>query len=92
MLITMAYDILDFQLLGGPSWMASEHYDIAAKAEQPEGATLDPASMTDEQIQSQSFERLRLLLADRFHKLPVQSLALRVRNRTSPPDTKPSRR
>jgi uncharacterized protein (TIGR03435 family) len=67
MLTTLAYEILDFQLLGGPSWMASERYDVAAKAEQPEGTTLDPTSMTDDQIQSQIFERLRVLLADRFH-------------------------
>jgi uncharacterized protein (TIGR03435 family) len=69
MLITMAYEVRDFQLLGGPRWMASERYDITAKPETFQGRTPDPASLTDEQIQSQVFERLRVLLADRFHLL-----------------------
>ena len=33
LLITFAYNIKDFQLSGAPPWMASERYDIEAKAE-----------------------------------------------------------
>jgi uncharacterized protein (TIGR03435 family) len=32
-LITLAYDVKDFQLFGAPAWLASERYDIEAKAE-----------------------------------------------------------
>ena len=35
-LITTAYQIRDFQLFGGPSWLTSEHFDIEAKPSQPD--------------------------------------------------------
>jgi uncharacterized protein (TIGR03435 family) len=30
-LIQIAYGVRDFQILGGPKWLRSEQYDIAAK-------------------------------------------------------------
>ena len=33
LLIRYAYDIQPFQLVGGPSWVTSDRYDIAAKAD-----------------------------------------------------------
>jgi len=30
-LITLAYQLQQFQLVGGPAWLAAEHYDIVAK-------------------------------------------------------------
>src|SRR3954466_13346147 len=33
MLLTYAYRIRDFQIVGGPDWINSERYDIQAKAE-----------------------------------------------------------
>lgn len=72
LLLTLAYDVRDFQITGGPSWLASERYDIQARS----GSASDaPASadamrnMTDEQrktYQEQMRQRLRALLADRF--------------------------
>src|SRR5206468_4423775 len=32
-LIRVAYQLEGFQLLGGPGWLDSDHYDIVAKAE-----------------------------------------------------------
>ena len=32
MLLTIAYDVREFQIVGGPSWISSERYDILAKA------------------------------------------------------------
>jgi uncharacterized protein (TIGR03435 family) len=32
-LITLAYDVKDFQISGAPAWLTSERYDIEAKAE-----------------------------------------------------------
>src|SRR5579883_1109668 len=52
-IITMAYQVKDYQL-EGPSWLASERYDIVAKA----------ASGTPEQ---QLFAMLKTLLAERFN-------------------------
>lgn len=71
MLLTYAYDVRDFQISGGPSWINTDRYDIMAKtgdepvSENPD----DPSKMTDEQrrtVGEQMRERLRALLADRF--------------------------
>jgi uncharacterized protein (TIGR03435 family) len=70
-MILWAYDIRDFQLSGGPTWTASQRYDILAKSPKNDSeletapkttATQDGNSVTDP-------VRLRLqaLLADRFH-------------------------
>lgn len=54
MLIQQAFGIRDFQIVGAPGWVNSEHYDIHAKAE---GVT------KVEQLKPP----LQALLADRFH-------------------------
>ena len=71
-LVTYAYDIRDFQLSGGPGWMATEHYDIMAKSEPVAGTAdvpEDPRKMSDQQLKTvdqQMRERMRSLLAERF--------------------------
>lgn len=75
-IIRSAYQLQDFQLIGGPDWIGSERFDIAAKAERdipptPSVGTPDPMQM-----------RLRALLAERFNlkvhlehrELPVYAL------------------
>lgn len=52
-LIQLAYNVRDFQISGGPSWVESERYDVSARAEGP---------ATFEQMRPM----LRSLLADRF--------------------------
>jgi len=52
-LIAFAYDILDFQLTGGPDWVRSDRFDIVAKAD-------DGAAPQAYKLMVQS------LLADRF--------------------------
>jgi uncharacterized protein (TIGR03435 family) len=52
-LIQRCYGVRDFQIVGGPSWMRSERYDITAK---PEGAA------TPDQVKLMT----QALLADRF--------------------------
>ena len=53
-LIRFAFHVRDFQIVGGPGWMSSDHWDISAKT--------DPSVETDEQFQPP----LQALLADRF--------------------------
>ena len=67
-IISFAYDLRDFQISGGPGWLATVPFDILAK---PEGAQApaDLAHVPDKQrevIAQQIRERLRSLLAERF--------------------------
>jgi bla regulator protein BlaR1 len=66
MLIRVAYHVQDFQITGGPPWLASDRYDIEAKSPLPDG---DVRTMTEEQ-RERDFDRRKLmlqaLLADRF--------------------------
>jgi len=72
MLITFAYNIRDFQLVGAPGWTSSARYDILGKGETAPGSEntpTDPRKMNDEQrktLGEEMRERLRSLLADRF--------------------------
>jgi bla regulator protein blaR1 len=71
LLIRNAYRVQDFQIVGGPGWISSDHFDIVAKAEG------DPPQ---DQIQLM----VRALLADRFklavhndkRELPIYALVL----------------
>src|SRR5262249_41806417 len=70
-IIQQAYDVRDFQLTGGPGWVGTDRWDITARpAPGTVDGTDDPAKMTDAQrqtVRDQMGERLRALLADRFH-------------------------
>lgn len=71
-LVTLAYDSRAFQISGGPGWIASERFDVVAKADgaaRPGDALSDPRQITREQYQSfqeQMRPKLQSLLADRF--------------------------
>ena len=54
--IMPAYDVWSFQILGGPSWIDTDGWDITAQAEGVQGR------LTREQLSS----RLRTMLEDRF--------------------------
>src|SRR5579883_427022 len=71
MLIGFGYNVRDFQITGGPSWINTERFDINAKGESHDevDSATDPAKLTDEQRKTaleRERERLRNLLADRF--------------------------
>lgn len=55
-LIARAYDVMEFQVIGGPGWIGAERYDIQAKSDDP-----DP-----DRDGHRNRERLQTLLADRF--------------------------
>jgi bla regulator protein blaR1 len=60
LLITFAYQIQDFQLVGGPGWMNSDRFDIVAKME-GDPPPIIPGSGADHMMLA-----MRSLLADRF--------------------------
>jgi len=67
-LLTMAYDLRNLQIFGGPSWLKTDRFDIEAKAESS-GTAPDVKTTTDAQrteYVNQVKERVRSLLADRF--------------------------
>jgi len=64
MLITFAYQIQGFQLVGGPSWLANDRFDIVAKME-GDPPPIIPGTGADHMMLA-----TRTLLADRF-KLKV---------------------
>jgi uncharacterized protein (TIGR03435 family) len=68
-LVQYAYDIHDFQVQGGPNWINSARYDIAAKMDQPtESEVGNPSTVHQGPEARQKLVELRLqaLLADRF--------------------------
>jgi uncharacterized protein (TIGR03435 family) len=73
LLLRQAFDVQDFQIVGGPNWLSTDRFDITAKA--PEGVTTGP-----EQLRPM----LRALLADRFklvahtetREMPIYSLVV----------------
>lgn len=81
LLIRNAYQLQDFQIVGGPNWINSDHFDIVAKAE--EGTPVEapnPNRTGPSQIQLM----IRALLAERFQlvahnetrELPIYALVL----------------
>jgi uncharacterized protein (TIGR03435 family) len=62
--ITLAYDVRDFQVTGGPSWIDSERYDIQAK--EPDWVAAKMQKLSQDQREELSRSMLQSLLADRF--------------------------
>ena len=59
-LIASAYDVLQSQISGAPSWIDSELYDIDARCEELQ-------SLSAAEIDRRNMARLRALLESRFH-------------------------
>jgi bla regulator protein blaR1 len=63
-LVSIAYGVRKFQIIGGPGWIDIEGFDIDARPPPGSANPADPASLSREQ--RKVGERLRTLLADRF--------------------------
>ena len=63
MLVTYAYKVEDFQVVGWPNWVDSDHYDIQAKAEDNTAA---PAAPRTAALPGPMALRVQSLLDDRF--------------------------
>jgi uncharacterized protein (TIGR03435 family) len=62
-IITFAYQLAQYQLIGGPAWLASDRYDLVAKMDQNvDPATIIPGASTPSPMQL----ALRQLLEERF--------------------------
>jgi uncharacterized protein (TIGR03435 family) len=71
-LILIAYGMQDYQLVGDPSWLSSEHYDIVAKAD----GNTSVQQMEGPMLQVLLEERFKLTLHRETRQLPVYKLAV----------------
>jgi uncharacterized protein (TIGR03435 family) len=86
MLLRQAYNVQDFQIVGGPEWLASDRFDVVAKAPE-EGINFETMRPL-----------LRSLLADRFklkvhtetRQMPIYALVRARSDGTLGPSMKPS--
>lgn len=87
LLIQQAYDVRNFQILGGPGWIDSDKYDIVTKDEAKGPSEADLGKMTDaerNEFRDRMLGKLQVLLADRFQmkahretkELPVYELTV----------------
>ncbi len=75
-LLTLTYDVREFQISGGPKWIDTDRFDVTAKAERGAATNADSKPprpmlrMSDQErktTQEQLAQRLQVLFADRFH-------------------------
>jgi len=87
LLIRMAYQVQDFQIVGGPSWQTSQKFDIVAKAEDSTAADT-----------TQLMPMMKALLEDRFklkahmetRELPIETLVIARSDGKLGPNLRPS--
>jgi bla regulator protein blaR1 len=81
-LMTFAYNVKEFQIVGGPDWVNSERYDIEAKEEDSVAAKSQklPFAQYREQVglmvQSLLTDRFKLRVAHNTKQLPVYALVV----------------
>jgi uncharacterized protein (TIGR03435 family) len=95
LLIRNAYQLQDFQIVGAPSWINSERYDIVAKAEDgtpPETPSLDRTGPSRIQLMIRSLlaERFQLVAHDETRELPIYALVVARSDGKLGPDLKKS--
>jgi uncharacterized protein (TIGR03435 family) len=82
MLITLAYNVRDFQISAGPSWLGTDKYDIDAK--EPDGLAEELSKLSPDQRREKMGLLVQSLLAERFglkvsrgtKELPVYALVV----------------
>jgi uncharacterized protein (TIGR03435 family) len=76
LLIRTAYRLQDDQVLGGPKWLASDRFDIVAKAEEGAHDPPDERNQLAEMIQALLTDRFKLEVHHETKELPIYALAL----------------
>lgn len=81
-LITFAYGMRDFQVSGGPAWIASDRFDIVAKVEDSRAQEIQkllPVQRLDEMrllIRSLVADRFKLSVSHQTKELPIYALVV----------------
>jgi len=71
-LLSVAYDLREFQIAGGPEWMTSARYDVTAKTESPSATTQEMVRM----LRTLLTERFKLAVRSEMKDLPVYELVV----------------
>jgi bla regulator protein BlaR1 len=76
-LVRFAFQVQDFQLVGGPDWIAKERFDIVAKAEH-DIAPMPPGTTGPGQLMLRSLlvDRFKLAIHQEKRELPVYALVV----------------
>jgi uncharacterized protein (TIGR03435 family) len=72
LLLRQAYDVQDFQIIGGPNWIASDRFDIIAKV--PEGVT--GANQVRPLLKALLVDRFKLVARTETREMPIYALVL----------------
>src|SRR5216684_2631588 len=75
-LVLNAYQLQSFQLTGGPSWLASERFDVEAKAGVDVPDDFQGRNMVQLMLRSLLVERFRLIVHNERRELPVYALVI----------------
>jgi uncharacterized protein (TIGR03435 family) len=91
-LITFSYQVQPFQIVGDPSWVGNERFDIVAKMEgdpppMPPGAGVDPMMLA---VRSLLAERFKLVMHRETRELDIYALVLARPGGKPGPALKPS--
>jgi uncharacterized protein (TIGR03435 family) len=70
MLLRQAFNVQEFQIVGGPDWMTSDRFDIVAKA--PEGNFT--ADVMRPMLRSLLTERFKLVVHNETREMPIYAL------------------
>jgi bla regulator protein BlaR1 len=96
MLIRQAYQLQDFQIVGGPSWLNDDHFDIVAKADGTAqdgfAAQMRGGGPTQVQLMIRALltERFKLVVHNETKDLPIYALILARSDRRLGPELKKS--
>lgn len=75
-LIELAYKVRTFQVIGGPSWLGTDRFDIVAKAERelPPFNPTDDIGPLDRMLQALLTERFELAVRRENREMPIYAL------------------
>lgn len=71
LLVMLAYEVRELEIVGGPSWLASDRFDIAGTIESPDKA--DDAAR-QQMLQALLAERFKLRVHQEQRELPIYAL------------------
>ena len=72
MLLRQAFNVQEFQIVGGPDWLTSDRFDVVAKA--PEGAGAFTADVMRPMLESLLIERFKLGFHKETREMPIYAL------------------